>query len=278
MKLIDPQLLRKDSVPCWRVVGIFCLANGTSTCFFAAPEIFIWSSFETLGILVHCKTCWFWRWMYRKAWAHPEEVCILEHQVSCFPNTEGGDDVRGTLFKLKTTVFLFWDTTSFPFWDMRVFHRLPYVLHYILLVDLSKMPTERRLPNEIFYSQAQMWMCVFSAFTFSHRRLRIWQDWDLVAITNEDRGKRVTLVACYSASGVHTPQLVIYNHQTRDSEMAESGYINMDAFLNCLECSQKDGPLENWLLILEGRVSHWKSMHLFGFCIEMTSFLCSCLF
>ena len=91
---------------------------------------------------------------------------------------------------------------------------------------------------------------------------------DFVKFTSAERGENVTVVACYSASGVFIPPFVIFKTirlrevykqdlpAASDVAMSSSGYINEDIFLQCLQHFQKHRSPGKCLMILDGHSSH----------------------
>ncbi|XP_063216743.1 uncharacterized protein LOC134527745 [Bacillus rossius redtenbacheri] len=91
---------------------------------------------------------------------------------------------------------------------------------------------------------------------------------EVIKLTSVERGENVSVVACFSASGLYIPPFVIFKGvRYRESycanlpsgsvvAMSESGYINEDLFLRWLQHFQKHRLPGKCLLILDGHASH----------------------
>lgn len=102
---------------------------------------------------------------------------------------------------------------------------------------------------------------------------------EVIKLTSVERGENVSVVACFSASGVYIPPFVIFKGvRYRESycanltsgsvaAMSESGYINEDLFLKWLQHFQKHRLPGKCLLILDGHASHC-SLKCLNYCTD----------
>ncbi|KAJ4449181.1 hypothetical protein ANN_00577 [Periplaneta americana] len=110
-----------------------------------------------------------------------------------------------------------------------------------------------------------------SGFPLNNRPLKIVSQKgkrEVVSLTNVERGQNVTVVACCNAAGAYIPPMVIFKG-VRNSimykddlppgsvvEMRDSGYINEDLFISCLNHFTKFKPDDKILITLDNHGSH----------------------
>lgn len=103
---------------------------------------------------------------------------------------------------------------------------------------------------------------------------------EATSITSKERGENVTVVAAMSAAGQFIPPFVIFKGKRNHAEwqdnmppgtkvtMTESGYINEPTFLEWMKHFNQHRPHGRCLLILDGHVTHCKSLNVLDFAEE----------